>query len=132
MGNWPACYAWRHLGSWPQSAVPERINDVVELRMLEGLGLPLGTNAVVEFLSAESDKLVTLLFSTTIFGWSVGQDLYVDPITGGTCCRRTITASFTLASEPRRASTCVSRRWSGEGSVSRTKSRIPRSSNLGG
>jgi len=23
MGNWQACYAWRHLGSWPQSAVPE-------------------------------------------------------------------------------------------------------------
>jgi hypothetical protein len=39
MGDWQACYAWRHLGSWPQSALPERINDVVELRMLRGLGL---------------------------------------------------------------------------------------------
>jgi hypothetical protein len=79
MGAWQACYAWRHLGSWPRSAVPERINDVVELRILEGLGLPLGTNAVVEFSRAEYDRLVTLLFSTTIFGWSVGEDLYVVP-----------------------------------------------------
>lgn len=79
IGDWQACYAWRHLGSWPPSAVPERINDVVELRILEGLGLPLGTNAVVEFTRLEYAKLVTLLFSTTIFGWSVGDDLYVVP-----------------------------------------------------
>ena len=79
MDDWQACYAWRHLGSWPQSAVPERINDVVELRILDGLGLPLGTNGVVEFSRAEYDRLVTLLFSTTIFGWSVGDDLYVVP-----------------------------------------------------
>jgi hypothetical protein len=79
MGDWQACYAWRHMGSWPQSAVPERINDVVELRILRGLGLPLGTNAIVEYARGESDTLLTLLFSTTIFGWSVGQDLYVVP-----------------------------------------------------
>lgn len=79
MGDWQSCYAWRHLGSWPRSAVPERVNDVVELRILEGLGLPLGTNAVVEFPRSEYDTLVTLLFSTTIFGWSVGEDLYVVP-----------------------------------------------------
>ena len=79
MDDWQAGYVWRHLGSWPQSAVPERINDVVELRILDGLGLPLGTNGVVEFSRAEYDRLVTLLFSTTIFGWSVGEDLYVVP-----------------------------------------------------
>jgi hypothetical protein len=79
MGDWQASYAWRHLGSWPQSAIPERINDVVELRILHGLGLPLGTNAVVEFSRDEYDSLLTLLFSTTIFGWSVGEDLYVVP-----------------------------------------------------
>ena len=66
----------------PASAVPERINDVVELRILDGLGLPRGTNAVVEFSRADYDRLVTLLFSTTIFGWSVGEDLYVVPTHG--------------------------------------------------
>src|SRR5262249_59963833 len=69
----------RHLGRWPQSAVPERINEVVELRILDGLGLPLGTEAVVEFSRTEQDKLVTLLFATTIFGWSVSEDVYVVP-----------------------------------------------------
>ena len=79
MGDWQECYVWRHLGSWPESADPRRINDVVEWHILKGLGLPLGTADVVRFERAEVDKLVTLIFSTTIFGWSVGDDLYIVP-----------------------------------------------------
>jgi len=79
MGDWQACHVWRHMGSWPEAAIPERINDVVELRILRGLGLPLGTAAVVEYARDEYDSLLTLLFSTTIFGWSVSEDLYVVP-----------------------------------------------------
>src|SRR4029078_8117388 len=56
-----------------------RINDVVELRILKGLDLPLGTADVVQFAREELDGLVTLMFITTIFGWSVGEDLYVVP-----------------------------------------------------
>src|SRR5262249_60599522 len=37
MGDWRACYVWKHLGRWPSSADSERINDVVELRILQGL-----------------------------------------------------------------------------------------------
>jgi len=33
----------------------------------------------VEFSHDESDTLITLIFSTTIFGWSVGEELYVVP-----------------------------------------------------
>lgn len=39
----------------------------------------MGTANVVTFERAELDKLVTLMFSTTIFGWSVDDDLYVVP-----------------------------------------------------
>jgi hypothetical protein len=79
MGEWHECYVWRHLGSWPEFADPQRINDVVEWRILKGLGLPLGTADVVKFEKAELDTLVTLIFSTTVFGWSVGEDLYIVP-----------------------------------------------------
>ena len=79
MGEWQECYAWRHLGSWPESVDPLRVNDVVELQILKGLGMPLGTADVVSFARAELDRFVTLIFSTTIFGWSVGEDLYVVP-----------------------------------------------------
>ena len=41
--------------------------------------MPLGTADVVKFERAELDKLVTLMFSTTVFGWSVGEDLYIVP-----------------------------------------------------
>ena len=79
MGDWRSCYAWRHLGSWPDSVDNRRLNDVIELRILRGLGLPLGTADIVEFSHDESDTLITLIFSTTIFGWSVGEELYVVP-----------------------------------------------------
>jgi hypothetical protein len=55
------------------------MNDVVELQILRGLQLPLGTADVVEIARGESATLVTLIFITTIFGWSVGEDLYVVP-----------------------------------------------------
>lgn len=45
-GGWQECYAWRHLGSWPEFAEPLRINDVVEWQILKGLGLPLERNQV--------------------------------------------------------------------------------------
>src|SRR5581483_7897100 len=81
MGDWQTCYVWRHLGNWPdpKHIDARRINDAVELLILKGLGLPLGTGAVVEFARNEREALVTLLFSTTVFGWSVGEDLYVVP-----------------------------------------------------
>jgi hypothetical protein len=78
-GDWDSCFVWRHLGRWPGRADPSRINDGVELQILKGLGLPLGTAAVVEMSRDERDTLVTLIFATTIFGWSVGDDLYVVP-----------------------------------------------------
>jgi len=81
LGEWQSCYVWRHLGSWPDPAEIDsrRINDSVELQILKGLELPLGTAAVVQFDRSERDMLITLLFSTTVFGWSVGEDLYVVP-----------------------------------------------------
>jgi hypothetical protein len=79
LGDWQCCYVWRHLGGWPASADPRRVNDVVELEILRGLGMPLGTAQVVVFSREELAKLVTLMFSTTVCGWSVGEDLYVVP-----------------------------------------------------
>jgi hypothetical protein len=79
MGAWDSCSVWRHLGSWPDAADPSRAKEVVELQILKGLELPLGTGDVVEIARDEFDKLLTLIFATTIFGWSVGEDLYVVP-----------------------------------------------------
>ena len=81
LGDWQACHVWRHLGNWPDppSVNCNRVSDAVESRILQGLGLPLGTSDVVAFDHTELAALITLLFSTTIFGWSVVQDLYVVP-----------------------------------------------------
>jgi hypothetical protein len=64
LGNWNTCYVWRHLGSWPDSADPNRINDQIELQILRGIGLPLGTADAVAFSRDEINQLGTLIFST--------------------------------------------------------------------
>jgi hypothetical protein len=86
LDDWRSCWVWRHCGSWPsrQHVDPNRINDRVELVILEGLKIPVGTTDVVEFSQSEFDRLVSLLLSTSMFGWSVGEDLYVVPDNG--CC----------------------------------------------
>ncbi|NBB95734.1 MAG: hypothetical protein GVY16_08340 [Planctomycetes bacterium] len=79
MSDWKSCFVWRHMGSWPSNPDPQRVNDQVAFRILSGLGLPMGTADIIEFDRSETDRLVTLLFSTTVFGWSAGEDLYVVP-----------------------------------------------------
>jgi len=79
MGKWRSCRVWRHMGSWPRRPDRQRPNHRVEFQILKGIGMPMGTADIVEFKRAERDQLTTLLFSTTIFGWSVGEDLYVVP-----------------------------------------------------
>jgi hypothetical protein len=72
-------FCWRHLGSWPETPDPGRLNDRIEHQILSGIGLAIGSADLVEFRREEIDRLITLVFSTTIFGWSVGEDLYVIP-----------------------------------------------------
>ena len=79
MGNWSTCFAWKPMGSWPASADPERINDIVQLRLLKGLGLALGNDEVLQFSSEETDVLISLIYLTTVFGWSVSDDLHIFP-----------------------------------------------------
>jgi len=82
MGDWKSCFVWRHVGSWPTRPEPLRLNDRIEFQILRGTGLPLGTADVIEFDRTETDALITLVFSTSIFGWSVNEDLYIVPNTG--------------------------------------------------
>lgn len=80
-GTWDSCFAWRHQGSWPnqEGLDPLRLNDNVEYHLLRGLGVPIGTADVLRFHRDELNQLVSLLLITSIFGWSVGEDLYVVP-----------------------------------------------------
>src|SRR6266849_1260490 len=67
--------------SWPAEPDESRINDQVEHAIFRGIGMPPGGAEVVEFDATERVKLVTLLFATTIFGWSVGEDVFLVPDT---------------------------------------------------
>jgi len=78
---WASCFAWRHLGSWPskERLDPRRINDNIEFALLKGIGIPVGTAEVLQFQHADLNHLISLLLVTSIFGRSVGEDLYVMP-----------------------------------------------------
>lgn len=81
MGEWKTCYAWRHLGCWPEPDLRTRSNpnSSVELLISQKIGLPLGSREIVIFDRGEYDALLTHVFITTCFGWSVGEDLYIVP-----------------------------------------------------
>ena len=79
MGDWKSCYAWRHQGSWPAAQNHDRLNDSMEFIILSGMGMPSGTTQAVEFSREEQYNLVTLMLSTSIFGWSVGEDMSIVP-----------------------------------------------------
>jgi hypothetical protein len=79
---WSECLVWKPYGSWPDSVNEARTNDVVQLHLLRGLGLPLGTADAVVFAHSEKTTLVSLVFLTTIFGWGVGDDLLIIPDSG--------------------------------------------------
>lgn len=79
LGHWDSCFVWRHSGSWPDEADPYRLNDQIEFHMLEGIGMNMGTADIIEFSKEEIAKLTTLIFTNSIFGWSIQDDLYIVP-----------------------------------------------------
>jgi len=69
------------MGSWPTRPDPLRLNDKIEFGILKSVGLPMGTTDVLRFDLMEIDRLITLIFSTSIFGWSVNEAPYIVPDT---------------------------------------------------
>ena len=67
------------MGSWTTSIKGERVNDDVQAVMYKGIGIN-GDNAdILAFRRNELASLVTLIFNQLVFGWHVGDDLYIIP-----------------------------------------------------
>jgi len=79
MGEWESCFVWRHLGSWPGKADPKRLNSKIESLIVKAAGVRRETSGILRFKMSQRYQLVTLLFSTTIFGFTTSDDLYVIP-----------------------------------------------------
>lgn len=79
LGEWKSCHVWRHLGVWRNDSDAADADVRVENQIFRGIGVPMDTANVLEFEQAEWDKLLVLLFTTSVFGWSVGDDVYVVP-----------------------------------------------------
>ncbi len=79
MGTWTLCYVRRRSGRWPKTAQRWEAGRTVELAIVAGLGLPLGTIDTVAFERDQVDVLLTLIFANTIFALEEGDDLYIVP-----------------------------------------------------
>lgn len=85
LGDWQTCSCWRPKGSWAdfRDVELQRPDYSVEQCIFRGLGIVIGSADVLAFGRSEIDALITLLFNTSIFGWSIGEDTYVIPDHGG-------------------------------------------------
>jgi hypothetical protein len=79
MSPWKTCFVWRSMAHWP--AVPDysNINSRVKHQILTGIGIPMGTSEIVEFSRSDTDRLITLLLTSTSFGCTEYDDLFLMP-----------------------------------------------------
>ena len=119
LGDWQTCYVWRHLGRWPDPAHldSQRASDVVESRILQGLGLPLGTSDVVAF--DHTDFAASSPFSSRRPS-SAGQSERIctwSQITPASSSKPIIMGSSTFPSGTLETSSTGSLRWRGMAST---------------
>jgi len=76
---WESIYVWKHMGSWNTSVDGERLNDDVQAVLYKGIGITENNADVLVFRRNELAELVALTFNQLLFGWHVGDDLYIIP-----------------------------------------------------
>ena len=77
--EWKNIYVWKHMGSWTTKIRGNRVNDDVQAIIYKGIGIPDDTADIIQFDKNQIPELVTLVFNQLVFGWSVGDDLYIIP-----------------------------------------------------
>lgn len=76
---WESMYVWKHMGSWFRSIKGEKLNDDVQAVIYQGIGITENNADILKFTRNELAELVTLTFNQLVFGWHVGDDLYIIP-----------------------------------------------------
>ena len=76
---WESVYVWKHMGSWFTSIKGERLNDDVQAVIYRGVGITENNADILKFNGNELEELVALIFNQLVFGWHVGDDLYIIP-----------------------------------------------------
>ena len=81
MGEWRSLFVWRFSGSWPSASEIGGPEDqaLIQRAILGGIGVPLDTADILEFERSDYERLLTLLFTVSVFAWAVIDDLYLVP-----------------------------------------------------
>jgi hypothetical protein len=76
---WESIYVWKHMGSWNVAVKGERLNDDVQAILYRGAGLTENNADILIFKNTELAELAVIIFNQLVFGWHVGDDIYIIP-----------------------------------------------------
>lgn len=76
---WEFVFVWKHMGSWKLKIEGERLNDDIQTVIYRGIGLQDDNADILGFNKKELPELIALIFIQLVFGWHVGDDLYIIP-----------------------------------------------------
>jgi len=82
LGPWKSIFVWKHLGSWMVEVKGEDLNDDIQALLYKGLGIQSNSADILVFDRQELSMLIALIFNQLIFGWNLGDDLYLIPDDG--------------------------------------------------
>ncbi len=77
--SWQTLLVWKHLGSWNTNFKGDRMDDDVQASIYRGIGIKNDSADNLVFDRSELPMLVALIFCQLVFGWHVGDDIYVIP-----------------------------------------------------
>lgn len=79
LNPWQNVYVWKYDGSWSTQMTGRYLDDDIQALFYRGIGIPDDNADVLVFDKSQLTELVALCFNQLIFGWSVGDDLYIIP-----------------------------------------------------
>jgi hypothetical protein len=79
LGEWQRCFVWVKKHIWPKPTWREDPSSQVELTIFRDMGIPLGTDDVVQLCREEIGRLVALVFVRMLFFGTSFTDLNIVP-----------------------------------------------------
>jgi hypothetical protein len=76
---WKYVYIWKHMGSWDVLKHRERVNDDIQALIYKGAGISRGNSDILQFTMENISEITTIIFNQLVFGWCVGDDIYIIP-----------------------------------------------------
>jgi hypothetical protein len=76
---WEELFIWKHMGSWDLEIHGEDTSDDLQALMYKGAGIDQSHADIIRFDKTEVINITAIIFNQLVFGWHVGDDIYIIP-----------------------------------------------------